>query len=78
MNRKRSEKNPFIAGNWVRGERFFGRFHDPAQRQEPSAQRHGGKESAAADASVDSYALERKVSVTLYIEGAPSLAQNPR
>lgn len=36
---------------------------------------HG--ESPAADSSVDSYALERKVSLTLYIEDAPSFAANP-
>jgi len=37
---------------------------------------HG--ESAAAEASVDSYALERKVSLTLYVEQSPSFASNPR
>lgn len=36
---------------------------------------HG--ESSAADDSLDSYALERRVSVTLFIEDAPSLAANP-
>lgn len=36
---------------------------------------HG--ESAAIDASLDSYALERKVRLTLYIEDAPSFAANP-
>jgi outer membrane protein OmpA-like peptidoglycan-associated protein len=36
---------------------------------------HG--ESPAVDANVDSYALERKVSMTLYLEEAPSLASNP-
>ena len=36
---------------------------------------HG--ESPAIDASVDSFALERKVSLTLYVEDAPSFAANP-
>lgn len=36
---------------------------------------HG--ESPAIDSDVDSYALERKVSVTLYLEEAPSFASNP-
>jgi outer membrane protein OmpA-like peptidoglycan-associated protein len=36
---------------------------------------HG--ESPAADANVDSYALERKVSLTLFVEVAPSFASNP-
>ena len=36
---------------------------------------HG--ESPAADDSVDSFALERKVSLTLYIENSPSFASNP-
>jgi outer membrane protein OmpA-like peptidoglycan-associated protein len=36
---------------------------------------HG--ESQAIDTNVDSYALERKVSMTLYLEEAPSFASNP-
>jgi len=36
---------------------------------------HG--ESTAQDASLDSYALERRVSVTLFIDNTPSLAANP-
>jgi len=36
---------------------------------------HG--ESAAEDESLDSYALERRVSVTLFIDNTPSLAANP-
>ena len=36
---------------------------------------HG--ESVAQDDSTDSYALERRVSVTLFIEDTPSLAANP-
>lgn len=36
---------------------------------------HG--EAVAQDASVDSFALERRVSVTLFIDDAPSLAANP-
>lgn len=36
---------------------------------------HG--ESPAADDSVDSYALERKVSLTLFVEETPSFASNP-
>lgn len=36
---------------------------------------HG--ESAAQDATLDSYALERRVSVKLFIDNAPSLAANP-
>lgn len=36
---------------------------------------HG--ESPAIDTNVDSYALERKVSMTLYVEEAPSFALNP-
>jgi len=36
---------------------------------------HG--ESSAMDDSLDSYALERRVSVTLFIDDAPSLASNP-
>ena len=34
-------------------------------------------ESVAADASVDSYALERKVSLTLFVDDSPSFASNP-
>ncbi len=37
---------------------------------------HG--ESAAQDETVDSYALERRVSVKLFIDDIPSLAANPR
>jgi len=36
---------------------------------------HG--ESPAADTNIDSYALERKVSMTLYVADAPSFASNP-
>ncbi len=36
---------------------------------------HG--ESPAVDTNIDSYALERKVSMTLYVEDAPSFASNP-
>jgi outer membrane protein OmpA-like peptidoglycan-associated protein len=36
---------------------------------------HG--ESPAADTNIDSYALERRVSLTLYVEEAPSFASNP-
>lgn len=36
---------------------------------------HG--ESPAIDTDLDSYALERKVSLTLYIEGVPAFAANP-
>ena len=36
---------------------------------------HG--ESTAADETVDSYALERKVSLTLFVEDTPSFASNP-
>ena len=36
---------------------------------------HG--ESPAIDMNIDSYALERKVSMTLYLEEAPSFASNP-
>lgn len=36
---------------------------------------HG--ESPAADDSVDSYALERKVKLTLYVDDTPSFASNP-
>ena len=37
---------------------------------------HG--ESPATDATVDSYALERRVSLMLYMSDTPSLASNPR
>jgi outer membrane protein OmpA-like peptidoglycan-associated protein len=37
---------------------------------------HG--ESVAQDPDVDSYALERRVSVKLFIDNAQSLASNPR
>lgn len=40
-----------------------------------SAAAHG--ESAAQDANLDSYALERRVSVTLFIDDSESLAANP-
>lgn len=46
---------------------------------EPSrikAAAHG--ESPANDSNIDSYALERKVSLTLYVEDVPSFASNPR
>ena len=46
----------------------------PATRISVNA--HG--ESPAVDASVDSYALERRVSLTLYIGDTPSFAANPR
>lgn len=36
---------------------------------------HG--ESVAADATLDSYALERRVSIRLFIDASPSLAANP-
>ena len=36
---------------------------------------HG--ESPAADSTIDSFALERRVSLTLYVEDAPSFASNP-
>ena len=36
---------------------------------------HG--ESPAADPTIDSFALERRVSLTLYVEDAPSFASNP-
>lgn len=36
---------------------------------------HG--ESPAADGNIDSFALERKVSLTLYVEESPSFASNP-
>jgi outer membrane protein OmpA-like peptidoglycan-associated protein len=41
-----------------------------------SVKAHG--ESAAADDNVDSFAFERKVSLTLYIENSPSFAANPQ
>ena len=34
-------------------------------------------EAPAQDSTVDSYALERRVSVTLFIDDTPSLAQLP-
>lgn len=37
---------------------------------------HG--ESQALDASIDSYALERRVSLVLYVSDTPSVASNPR
>ena len=37
---------------------------------------HG--ESPAAEQTVDSFALERRVSMTLYIGETPSFASNPR
>jgi len=46
----------------------------PAERI--SVKAHG--ESPAADDSVDSFAFERKVSLTLYIEDSPSFASNPK
>ncbi len=46
----------------------------PAQRISVNA--HG--ESQAADDNVDSFAFERKVSLTLYIEDSPSFASNPQ
>lgn len=45
----------------------------PSSRIQVNA--HG--ESPAADANVDSYALDRKVSLTLYVEESPSFASNP-
>ena len=45
----------------------------PAERIKINA--HG--ESAAADDDVDSYALERKVSLTLFVPESPSFASNP-
>jgi len=45
----------------------------PANRIQINA--HG--ESPSADSSVDSYALERKVSLTLFIDESPSFAANP-
>jgi outer membrane protein OmpA-like peptidoglycan-associated protein len=41
-----------------------------------SVRAHG--ESPAADNNVDSFAFERKVSLTLYIEDSPSFAANPQ
>ncbi len=41
-----------------------------------SVKAHG--ESPAADDNVDSFAFERKVSLTLYIEDSPSFAANPQ
>ena len=41
-----------------------------------SVKAHG--ESPAADDDVDSFAFERKVSLTLYIEDSPSFASNPK
>ena len=41
-----------------------------------SVRAHG--ESPAADNNVDSFAFERKVSLTLYIEDSPSFAANPK
>jgi outer membrane protein OmpA-like peptidoglycan-associated protein len=46
----------------------------PASRISVNA--HG--ESPAADDNVDSFAFERKVSLTLYIEDSPSFASNPQ
>ncbi len=46
----------------------------PAERI--SVKAHG--ESPAADDNVDSFAFERKVSLTLYIENSPSFASNPK
>jgi outer membrane protein OmpA-like peptidoglycan-associated protein len=46
----------------------------PAERISVNA--HG--ESQAADDNVDSYAFERKVSLTLYIQNSPSFAANPQ
>jgi len=40
-----------------------------------SAAAHG--ESPASEPTVDSYALERRVSLTLFVDDAPSLASNP-
>jgi len=45
----------------------------PANRIQINA--HG--ESPSADSSVDSYALERKVRLTLFIDASPSFAANP-
>lgn len=41
-----------------------------------SVKAHG--ESPAADDNIDSFAFERKVSLTLYIENSPSFASNPK
>jgi len=41
-----------------------------------SVKAHG--ESPAADDNVDSFAFERKVSLTLYVEDSPSFASNPQ
>jgi outer membrane protein OmpA-like peptidoglycan-associated protein len=41
-----------------------------------NVQAHG--ESPAADNNVDSFAFDRKVSLTLYIEDSPSFAANPQ
>lgn len=41
-----------------------------------NAAAHG--EAVAQDDSADSFALERRVSVTLFIDGTPSLASNPK
>lgn len=57
--------------NFVR-EQFVAAGVDPV-RIDASA--HG--ESAAADDSIDSYALERRVSVRLFIDDTQSLAANP-
>ena len=57
--------------NFVR-QQFVAAGVDP-DRIDASA--HG--ESAAADDSIDSYALERRVSVRLFIDDAQSLAANP-
>ena len=46
----------------------------PAERI--SVKAHG--ESPAADDNTDSFAFERKVSLTLYIEDSPSFASNPK
>lgn len=51
-----------LAANGVAGDRI-------------ALQGHG--ESAAADATPDSYALERRVSLTLTVEDAPTVAANP-
>jgi hypothetical protein len=45
----------------------------PADRISVSA--HG--ESPAADDNIDSFAFERKVSLTLYVDDTPSFAANP-
>ena len=45
---------------------------------EPSRISYSGHgESPAQDTSVDSFALERRVSLTLFIDNTPSLASNP-